>query len=243
MRYFLNKILSFLFGYQIKSDRWSYSSDKNLIKSIKANKIKTIIDIGANEGQFAMRMINLGFKGSIMSFEPMKIQYENLIENIKKNKIKSVNWLAEKRCALGSKNEKKKIYISGKNQSSSLMKLSKKYLNISPESAVVNQEEVEIEVLDNFKEKISHYNKQYLLKIDVQGFELEVLRGSNQILDIVDCIFIEVSHVNLYQDQVLSVDIINFLIEKKFKIWSIDSVFINKNSGQHYQSDIFLVKQ
>ena len=130
MRYFINKTLSFFFGYQIKRNKWTYSSDENLIKSIRANKIKTIIDIGANEGQFAQRMIKLGFEGTIVSFEPMKKEYEILVNNIQKNKIKLVNWIVEKRCALGSKKETKQLYISGKNQSSSLMHISEQHLDI-----------------------------------------------------------------------------------------------------------------
>lgn len=242
MKLLLNKILSKFFGYQIKKNKWLYSSDQNLIKSINYNSIKTIIDIGANEGQFAERMINLGFNNTIISFEPMTKQYDRLVKNAQKTKFRDINWIVEKKCAIGSKKDCKEIFISGKNQSSSLMNLSKKHIEISPEFNVVENENVEVETLDNFKDKILSYEKNYLLKIDVQGFELEVLKGSSQILNFINCIFIEVSHENLYQNQPKSIDVINFLIEKNFSIWSIDHVFINRKTGKHYQSDIFLVK-
>ena len=69
MKKFFNDLIG-ITGYQIKKKKYLYDPHKNLIKSIKHFKIKSIIDVGANKGQFALRLLNDNFEGNIMSFEP-----------------------------------------------------------------------------------------------------------------------------------------------------------------------------
>ena len=82
---FINKII-FLFGYKISNLNYFYDSELNLIRSINFLKIKSIIDVGANEGQFVLRLIKKGFKGNVLSFEPVSKAYNKLLLNAKKIK-------------------------------------------------------------------------------------------------------------------------------------------------------------
>ena len=56
MKKFLNQLIG-LTGYQIKNKKYLYDPNKNLIKSINHFKIKSVIDVGANKGQFALRLL------------------------------------------------------------------------------------------------------------------------------------------------------------------------------------------
>jgi hypothetical protein len=106
----------------------------------------------------------------------------------------------------------------------------------------VGKEDVMMKKMDNYLDLVSKQNGPYLLKIDTQGYEMEVLKGSKNILNIVSYLLVEVSLVELYQGQKLLKDILDFLSKKNFKIWSVDRVMGNKKTGQTYQLDIFFCK-
>ena len=103
MKKLINNFLN-LFGYKISNLDFIYDSNLNLINTIKQKKINTVIDVGANEGQFATKIINSGFEGNIISFEPLSSAHRKLLNIVKsfKNHNK-VNWIAEKRMAIGNK--------------------------------------------------------------------------------------------------------------------------------------------
>jgi len=172
MKKFLNDLIS-ITGYQIKNKKYLYDSNKNLIKSMKHFQIKSIIDVGANKGQFALRMLKNNFEGNIMSFEPLKEEHELL----NKLSLEKESWKVAKRCALGNKNEVKKFHISGNRESSSLLKILQKHTDLRPESKTIKTEKINVERLDNFKKEISKLKKNLLLKIDTQGSEIDVLKG------------------------------------------------------------------
>jgi len=96
-----------LFGYKISNLNFIYDPDINLINTIKGKKINTILDVGANKGQFAVKIVNNGFEGSIISFEPLSSAHKklsNIAKNFKNNN--KVNWIIEERVAIGNKNKK-----------------------------------------------------------------------------------------------------------------------------------------
>ena len=237
MKKFLNDLIG-ITGYQVKKKKYLYDPNKNLIKSIKHFQIKSIIDVGANRGQFAQRVFKNNFDGNIISFEPLKEEHESL------NKLssKKENWQVAKRCALGNKNEVKKFYISGNSESSSLLKILQKHTDLRPESKTIKTEKINVERLDNFKKEISKLKKNLLLKIDTQGSEIDVLKGASKVIKDIKCLFIEVSLVSLYKNQKLWLDIIKYMEKLNFNVWSIDQLLRNKNTGQTYQLDIFFYK-
>jgi len=81
-----------------------------------------------------------------------------------------------------------------------------------------------------------------LLKIDTQGSEIDVLSGLGKMINDLKCLFIEVSLVHLYENQTLWLDIIKYLIDFKFEVWSVDQLLRNNKTGQTYQLDIFFYR-
>ena len=76
-------------------------------------------------------------------------------------------------------------------------------------------EEIEIRRLDEWLDQIKKFNS-ILMKIDVQGFELEVLKGSKHVLKHINYLYIEASSVELYKNQPLLENIKDFLFEEGF---------------------------
>ena len=237
MKRILNKLVG-ITGYEIKNKKYLYQPDKNLIKSIKHFKINSVLDVGANKGQFALNLFKNNFTGKILSFEPLIHEHEIL----NKSSLNKKNWIIAKRCALGKKNFEKKFYISGNRESSSLLKILPKHTKLRPESKTIKSEVVSVEKLDNFKQQISKLKKNLLLKIDTQGSEIDVLLGANGVIKNIKCLFIEVSLVPLYAKQKLWLEGIKYLKNLGFEVWSIDQLLKNNNTGQTYQLDIFFYK-
>jgi FkbM family methyltransferase len=145
---------------------------KNYEKEIfrEINKIKqkgTFIDVGANIGRYSILMAKKGWK--VYSFEPVRNNFEKLMEHIKINNVQKN--VQAKNAGLGKNNLKKKIYYLPYKYGEASIILSKK------ES---NSEEIHMDKLDNFVKK--NYKKPIILKIDVEGFEFEVLKGSKKFI-------------------------------------------------------------
>ena len=239
MRNILNNILSIL-GYKIKRSKWLYENDKNLIATLKSQNINSIIDVGASSGQFAEQVFKNGFKGSIYSFEPL--QKEHTILLIKSKKKKNSNWKIQKRCALGAADKDVVINISGRRQSSSIYNISKIHTSLFPDSKNISSETVKMEKLDNYLEEFSSLKKKILLKIDTQGYELEVIKGAKKIMPYIDCLLLEVSLTRLYEEQPLFEEILDYTSKNGFSIWSVDRVVGNKFTGQTHQLDVVFIK-
>ena len=120
--------------------------------------------------------------------------------------------------ALGEKNEKRKLYVTDHPMCSSLYKPNEKFLKLYNNLQYMNlKKETEIETitLETFADKHA-INDIDLIKIDVQGAELDVLKGSKKLLKNVLKIISEVEFVPMYQDQPLFGDISTFLNQHGF---------------------------
>lgn len=156
--------------------------------------IKTIIDIGANEGQFAKKMRNLFPDAKIFSFEPIPQVYEDL----KKNFADDVNFFAYN-MGLGEEEGTLKFFLNEYSPSSSLLKMK----DIHKENFPYTETDFEIEVLIKRLDDILDLkilDKPCLVKVDVQGFEEKVIRGGMNLIQKVDIIIIETSFVQLYDN-------------------------------------------
>ena len=94
--------------------------------------------------------------------------------------------------------------------------------------------------LDNFIEK-SELIKPVFVKIDVQGFELEVLKGSKNLIDEFDYIYVECSFIELYEKQALADEVITFLNNYSFKLKGVYNMFYDKK-GIAVQADFLFRK-
>ncbi len=238
---FVNKIIAFT-GYKISNLKYNYDNELNLIKSLNFFSVKSIIDVGANEGQFVLRLLKNNFKGNVISFEPITDAYKKLLINAEKNK-KRISWHVAEKCGLGSKNFSQDIFISHHSESSSLLKILPKHTDLKPLSKIISTEKIIIKKLDSFYDAVKKLDKNIFLKIDTQGYELEVLKGAEKTLKLITALVVEVSLVKLYEKQPLWLDIVNFLKERNFIVWSVDRVMGDVSTGESYQLDITFVNE
>ncbi len=170
------------------------------------SNVRGIIHVGAHLGQEYSDYNNYFSKDiTIHWFEPQKEIYDLLVKELND---KPNNYFY---CfGLGSKNTNLPIWKeSGNNGQSSSFSKPDKHLSIYPHIKFEESDLIEIRTLDSFKIHDSN-----VLVIDVQGFELEVLKGSLDTLDRIDHIFCEINSDSLYLDSP-SVDEINSILSTK----------------------------
>jgi len=233
------KILSFL-NLEIS---YSYLSFDDIYGKFLDGRI-IILDVGANDGRSIKRFKKIFPKSEIHSFEPLisqKITLRNIQENFSDIVINNF--------ALGNKKEKGKLIINTKDDTSSFLKLdlnsewvkkrSQEY-KVNKEDFMRSVQEVEIETLDNYLE---NNNIEYIsiLKIDVQGFEEEVLEGGKSSLknNLFEFIEVEIILSNVYERKQSFLNIEKHLIPNNYELVAINkSGFNNIYEGYIFQFDL-----
>jgi len=232
MKRLIKNIFKFFKIILIKEKNY-YNPVQNLFKSIKFHNIRSIIDVGAHKGNFVEKILQrFSFIESI-SFEPAKEAFKDLI--IRSEKYK--NWKILN-YALAARDQNMEMNISDYTEANSFLSIEKELLELRPELKVTSKELVKCKKIDNFISEFYSLKKPILLKVDTQGYEMEVLKGGNQTLDIVDFVLLEVSTGATYRGQPSLKEVIEYLENKKFKVWSLDRVFGNRSTGETLQVDI-----
>ncbi len=159
--------------------------------------LRTIIDIGANIGQFAVAAARFFPEARIHSFEPVPSCYEQLNRNIRNlPHVKTYNR------AVGSGNAKLVFYQNEHSHASSALEVSDYQKENVPATRHVREIEVQSVRLDDF-DFGQQLEAPVLLKMDVQGFEKEVLKGASRFLNQVDYILLETSFISMYKNEPL----------------------------------------
>jgi FkbM family methyltransferase len=189
------KKLSRSLGIDLKRYNVQTSEDARMQQLLDYHKIDLVLDVGANVGQYAKSLRDLGYSGRIVSFEPLSSAYSQLKTASKKDLL----WEIAPQTAIGNQEGEIIINIAGNSQSSSALPMLDAHVQSAPESAYSGSETVKLSRLDTLaKDYIKSETKSIFLKIDVQGLEKQVLEGATAILPLVKGIKLELSLVPLY---------------------------------------------
>ena len=207
---------------------------EKLVKDIEVPE--TIIDIGSNKGQFILLMEQIFPNKIVYSFEP-------IIEMINKQKkfYKYKKNITFHNLALGSSICSKEFLITSRMDSSSFLKVVSN-TNKSKNYSVIEKRDIKVSTLDEIflNEKISH---PILIKMDVQGYELEVLKGANDLLKKIDYLLLEVSKNEMYQNQPTEKIIVEYLKIFNFEIYRSNDWLKIQNTNFNQRDIIFQKKK
>ena len=131
--------------------------------------------------------------------------------------------------------------VAMRDDSSSLLPITALQTSIFPHTDQVGIEEVRIAPLCDFLTN-DMIEQPSLLKIDVQGYELDVLGGSETCLDRFDVVYVEASFMELYQGQPLASDVIDALNEKGFRLAAIHNL-CHAQDGRAVQADFLFERR
>jgi FkbM family methyltransferase len=220
---------------KINIDIGFYPSDPSLRKRlqlIKQYQVSTLIDVGANSGQFALEMRGFGFTGKILSFEPQKKVYSLLEQNAKKD----LNWKTFN-YALGDFDGTSKINIAQNSYSSSLLDMLPAHLSAAPQSKFISEETIVVKKLDTVLPDLINREEKVFLKIDTQGFEKNIINGARNVLNRVVGMHVEMSLVPLYRGDTSFEEMNAFLNTLGFYLCSIEMEFDDPKTKKLLQID------
>lgn len=165
----------------------------------------TIIDVGANQGQFARAAVESYPGAAVMSFEPLPQAASAFRKHLSDRPAVT---LVES--AVGSTSGSATLYSQSYSLASSLLQ------PIDPEKAP-EPLTVPLTRLDRVPKLQEGIRRPCLLKLDVQGFELEALIGAEEILDQIDAILVETAFTQAYQGAPLFTTIYDFLSDRGWR--------------------------
>lgn len=165
----------------------------------------TVIDVGANVGQFAVSCLKAYPDAKLYSFEPNPACVAELAKNLAGFEKSSIFCVA-----VGSEVGELPFNINEHSHSSSLLPLTAEHLGAYPSAREVDVIKVKVDTLDNLLSGVP-LTSPVLLKVDVQGFEAQVLAGAAATLANVDYVLIETSFKQLYQGELLFMDMVRLM--------------------------------
>lgn len=194
-----------------------------------------VVDIGANRGQFALACRKVFPLAQIHSFEPLE-EPSRIFKNIFHDDPNVFLYPF----AVGRTGGRTTIHVTIDDDSSSLLEVSQMQSDLFPGAAEKETRHVDVLPLSQALKK-GPIPKNSLLKIDVQGSELSVLQGSEDILNDFLYLYIECSFVELYRGQALAHQIISWLNQRGFIFVGIYNIYYG-NMGEPIQGDFLFVR-
>lgn len=197
---------------------------------------RTVLDVGANRGQFSVAILELMRPETVHAFEPLpsasatlrglRIRYPGLVVH---------------ETAVGAVSGKAVIRISEQTQSSSLRQMLPRHLDAFPESRVRSTVEVEVHPLDEIL-VATDLRRPCLLKIDTQGFERDVILGSARLLSAVDYVVVELSFTQLYEGEMLFTEGVSLLAANGFSFARPVGALQDPRTKEFLQMDALFVR-
>ena len=195
------------------------------LRILKSKPWRTVVDIGANKGQFALAATSSIPSVVVHSFEPLAgpaQRFEEVFGNTANVHLH--------RCAIGPANRTAAMNISARDDSSSLLPISDKQTGLFPGTGEVGRETVTVSTLSKILKR-EEIQSPALLKLDVQGYEYPALLGCEELLDCFQAVYVECSLVELYVGQKLLSDIDGWLHTRGFQVTDIGDLTRDEHGG------------
>jgi FkbM family methyltransferase len=168
--------------------------DSHIRKMIRDYRIDAVIDVGANVGAFGALVRSIGFDGDIFSIEPVAKAFDELL----KATARDERWRAYP-IGLGSEAGKSLINVTEISDLSSILPPNDLGREIWKGMNITHREEIELSTLDQFIDRhLAPDIKRIFLKMDTQGYDLQVFAGARGSLGRIACVLSELSLAPIY---------------------------------------------
>jgi FkbM family methyltransferase len=207
---------------------------RNFVNELKTRQVDVVLDVGANSGQYAASLREANFDGRIVSFEPLSGPFSILERTVSRDPI----WDC-RRYALGDDDGTISMNVSGgTGESSSILPMLKAHRDVFPQANYIGTEDVTICRLDSVAPEILRPKDVAFLKIDVQGFEKQVIAGGEStVRDRCVGMQIELSFVPLYEGGMLIREALDLVYSLGFILTGFVPFFFDIRTGRLLQAD------
>lgn len=203
---------------------------------VRALSVATLVDVGANVGQFTLLVRSLHPRARVHAFEPLAEPAEVFARLFADDPLVTLH-----RVAVGPEESTAEMHVSRRHDSSSLLPITERQTRFAPGTDEVGLEHVAVRRLDQVL-TADDLVKPALLKLDVQGFELSALAGCEALLDRFDHVYAEVSFVPLYEGQALADEVIDFLARHGFRLAGVNDPSFDSD-GRCVQVDVLFTRR
>jgi len=173
--------------------------------------VTVVLDVGANTGIYARELRQIGYRGRIVSFEPLSSAYAALAAHAASDPA----WEAVN-VAMGAQPGEAVLNVAGNSWSSSVRPMLDAHLSAAPESRYVGTETVRMETIDAVFGRYVRPDDRVWLKIDTQGHERDVLAGAAASLPRIETLQVEMSPVRLYEGEALFTEMYDWLAARGY---------------------------
>jgi FkbM family methyltransferase len=194
-----------------------------------------VVDAGANRGQFSLDVHRTRPRAVVHAFEPLTSEAD-VFEEI----FTGVPEVNLHRVGLWSHSGPMEIHVSAAADSSSMLPIGDQQVSTFPGTEEVGRRPVEVVRLDEVLNP-AQLGPRAMLKIDVQGGELEVLRGAGTLLDEFRWVYAELSLTEFYVGQPSAGEIIEYLRRSSFEV--VDLTVATRHRGRAVQVDALFERQ
>jgi FkbM family methyltransferase len=194
---------------------------KRLVQVMRSRGITLVLDVGANRGQFASELRVLGYEGRIISYEPLAEPFQALERAAEGDP----GWAALN-TAVGDANGRRAMNVASNGAaSSSFLEMLDAHRAGAPEVSYVASQDVDVRTLDALATPVILPDDVAMLKVDVQGYEQQVLAGGKATLARASLVSLEVSFVALYAKSLVFADVLDFMQKAGFVLADIEPIF------------------
>lgn len=221
-------------GIDMHRHRPQETETGRLSAMLENHSVDLVLDVGANIGQFALALREAGYKGRLLSFEPLSAEHTQLLRTSHRDAL----WEVAPRAALGDHEGTIDIHVAGNSVSSSALEMLDTHAAAAPGSAYMGRETVPMSRLDTMARTHVNPGTVLFIKIDTQGYEDRVLDGATELLSKAQGLQLEMSLVPLYEGQQLFDILVERLRAEGFSIWAIQPGFCDPLNGRMLQVDV-----
>ena len=208
------------------------------VQLLNHHAVSLVWDIGANDGGYARESRRFGYRGRIVSFEPLHEPYRMM----KEHAVHDPLWTTLP-YALGAESGEATLNVAGnRGASSSFLPMLDRHRVAAPTATYVATQTVQVHRLDAVWQEFAGSSDRMFLKVDVQGFERQVLDGAAGLLDICVGLQLELSFVPLYEDSMSYQDAFDLAVSRGFTVMSLEPGFTDQWTGQMLQADVVFLK-
>lgn len=221
-----------LFGIDIIRYQPSSHPQARLLRLIESSGIGLVVDVGANGGQYGGELREGGYRGKIVSYEPLSEAYKTLAGQCAGDST----WEA-RQLALGAEPGSAEINIAANSTSSSLLEMLPTHLSAAPHSRYIGSEIIRVDTVDRQLPTLGSWNGEIWLKVDTQGFEGEVLKGAVASLPKIRCVQLEMSLAPLYGGSETFESLLATMKAAGYRLVGLQPGFMNQETGELLQVD------
>lgn len=194
--------------------------------------VDVLLDVGANVGQYALQMRDLGYEGWLVSYEPLASAFRELARRA----VRDPKWQVVQ-AGLGPIAGPAVLHVAANSQSSSLLPMLDLHVQSAPESAPIGTETVQLQTLATALDEHAPQGCAPFVKIDAQGYELKIIESGAAALDRVRGLQLEMSLVPLYDGEAVMTELIAYLSSLGFTLMSLEPGYADPRTGRLLQVD------